>query len=195
METARTTQCRERGAIRPNGRDIHRHRQHDRGKEGHTATLLRNGKVLIAGGRRIATTSSRARNYTTQRRDIHRHRQHDRGKGGPHGDVVGQREGADRGRISSSATLLASAELYDPAAGTFAATGSMTVTRANHTATLLSSGKVLIAGGYGTNGLASAELYDPAAGTFTATGSMTVARRAHGDLAAEREGARHRRLW
>ena len=53
--------------------------------------------------------------------------------------------------------------------GTFTATGSMTVPRINHTATLLPNGKVLIAGGTST-----VELYDPSTGTFTATGAMTA---------------------
>jgi hypothetical protein len=64
--------------------------------------------------------------------------------------------------------------------GTFTPTGSMTVPRAGHTATLLPDGRVLITGGYtacisGSSCPDHAELYDPATGTFTATGSMATA--------------------
>lgn len=72
------------------------------------------------------------------------------------------------------------ASLYDPLAGTWANTGSMTSKRIWHTATMLSNGKVLVIGGEsgGDNSeLASAEIYDPAIGTWTQTGSMNVARK------------------
>jgi len=109
------------------------------GRAFHTATLLANGQVLVAGG---------LCRHSTQ---------------------------------CDTPTVLASAELYNPSAGTWTVTGSMPTPRYLHTATLLNDGQVLVTGGFnGSASLDSAELYDPSTGTWSTTGSMTVARESHG---------------
>src|SRR5437764_8538272 len=81
--------------------------------------------------------------------------------------------------LSFTAALM----LTYPCAGapfTFTYTGSLSTSRSGYTATLLQSGKVLVAGGQDSSGaLSSAELYDPATGKWLATGSLTTGRRFH----------------
>jgi hypothetical protein len=67
--------------------------------------------------------------------------------------------------------------MYDPSTETFTLTGNMQSPRAEHTATVLSNGKVLLVGSSSETG--SAELFDPASGLFSTTGSMIQSRAHH----------------
>jgi hypothetical protein len=79
--------------------------------------------------------------------------------------------GVQSGDPGDGGVLMKSAELYDPATGTFTLTGSMKVARYDASLTTLADGRVLVVGGNGVHTDASAELYDPATGQFTATTS------------------------
>ena len=150
----------------------------------HTATLLPNGKVLVAGGFNDSSGYlASAELYDPASGTWIATGGLATARGGhtdtllPNGKVLVA--GGENG--SNSSSFLASAELYDPASGTWSATGSLATARVAHTATLLPNGKVLVAGGFNDSlgSLASAELYDPASGTWTATGSLTTVRRIH----------------
>lgn len=116
-------------------------------RRNHTATVLRDGRVLIVGGSLLACD--------------------------------------DFFSCPGASDIHASAEIYDPATGTFTLTGNLTFARYDHTATLLPDGRVLIAGGthIGADGYLTRppgyEIYDPATGRFTPAGAMHTARVYH----------------
>ena len=160
------------------------------GRAYHTATLLSDGQVLIAGGSNSArgyptylataelyNPATGTFSYTT--RTLKAARAYHTATLLSNGLVL-IAAGFD-GNLSSD--YLASAELYNPANGSFTLTGSLNVARQLHTATLLNSGLVLVAGGnLGSllSGLLdSAELYDSATATFNPTGSLKTARASH----------------
>jgi hypothetical protein len=88
--------------------------------------------------------------------------------------------------LSDGVRYLATAEIYDPATGTWSPTGSMADPRSGHGATLLSDGIVLVEGGSNLSTLATAELYDPASGTWVRASRMN-SRFLHHDLVSAKD--------
>jgi hypothetical protein len=145
---------------------------------GHTATLLLNGKVLVAGGCPFLGSGRECKGTATA--EIY----------DPVTDSWTAAGSPRAGRVFATATLLAhgdilvaggvdatgiisaEAELYDPTSRSWTLTGRMASARYQHTATLLRSGEVLVAGG----GTANFETYDPIARAWHVAGSMAGVR-------------------
>jgi N-acetylneuraminic acid mutarotase len=147
----------------------------------HTATLLLDGRVLVAGGDGSAAAAAELYDPVS-------------GTWSATGSLTTARGGHTATLLPDGRILvaggynddwLAAAELYDPRDGTWSTTGSMTTARGGHTATLLPDGTVLVTGGsvgpggefYATSSVA--EVYHPKTGEWTATASMTTARGGH----------------
>jgi hypothetical protein len=153
-------------------------------REQHTATLLPNGKVLVAGGSVLSGPTNQT--ATTELYDFRTNtfspgpsmslgRSFATATLLPNGKVL---IAGGQSVINGTFVVLASTELYDPASNRFSLTGTATMNtgRADATATLLPTGKVLIAGGFTATGgsLASTELYDSASNSFATSGTANM---------------------
>lgn len=152
---------------------------------GHTATLLNNGKVLVAGGATndfgdssLATAESELYDPTTgtwtRTGDMNVGRVFHQTILLPDGRVL-----VSGGIVDSHPGITAAAEVYDPATGAWTPTGSLNRGRYGHGQVLLKNGKVLAFAGVGqVSGagvnLNTAETYDPTVGVWTATGSFSA---------------------
>lgn len=152
------------------------------GRDFNTATLLADGRVLLAGG----STGTNVDDPSLTKDDVASAEIYDPRTGtfAPTGSMLDGRGYHSATLLSDGRVLvvggggdytnrsfLASAELYDPTKGTFTATGPLAAARTYHAATLLDDGRVLVTGGYGAVApLASGEIYDPATGTFRPAG-------------------------
>ena len=143
----------------------------------HTATLLPNGKVLVAGGFIGLSYTNSAELYDPPT-----------GTWTPTGSMNFPRIGHTATLLMNGKVLVAgggdfvldsSAELYDPGTGTWTKTGAMNYARGLHTATLLPNGRVLVSGGTAQGAAPTAEIYDPTSQTWTVTGEMKVRRVGH----------------
>jgi hypothetical protein len=155
-------------------------------RRSHTATLLKNGKVLVVGGWSGGATGAAelydpATNTWSVTGALTTGRYDHTATLLPSGKVlvVGGRNGTQ---------VVATAEVYDPDTGTWSVTSAPGAAREFHTATLLSTGQVLVAGGRNGTTLASAELYEEVSGQWSAAGVMASARYQHAAVLLEAQG-------
>jgi hypothetical protein len=150
----------------------------------HTATLLRSGDVLIAGGCTADGCELEGRGAETELFDP----QSGRFRAGPR--LARPRVGQAAIRLPDGRVLIAggwtgskpsaTTEVYDPARNAFTAGPSMTTPRGGFAVAPLGRGRFLFTGGEsGSRVVASAEIFDSARMRFTRTGSMRTRRSAH----------------
>ena len=163
-------------------------------RNGHGAVRLQSGKVLVVGGSVPSSDPAAANGAYTRTAEVYDPATDSWTQAASMGTarfqptvtllddgrvlVAGGVGDVDTADGTFAAVALKSAEIYDPQNGTWTDAPSMSDGRSMATATLLSSGKVLEAGGYDdtTGELSSAELFDPAAGTWSPTGALAHAR-------------------
>jgi hypothetical protein len=155
-------------------------------RAGHTATLLPNGKVLVAGGANagvVVNYLSSAEIYDPATGRWTSINSMSVARTSYTATLLRNGQVLVAGGLQSAGNVTPSAELFNPSTGQWTAANDMTVARENHTATMLPNGQVLVVAGLGapsTGVLSSAELYDPVTGVWTQTStSMNTARYSH----------------
>ena len=144
----------------------------------HTATLLKSGKVLIAGGFAGSALSS-GEIYALTLKIFASVKQMSFARSGHTATLLPNGQILIAGGYNGS--YLSSTEIFDPQTQMFSTGPIMNTPRSGHTATVLNNRKILFAGGVGVGWsfLQSSELYDIQTKTFTPTGTMTTARESH----------------
>jgi hypothetical protein len=141
-----------------------------------TATRLANGKVFVVDGDALGTTEiydPTSKSWTAGPKSANPHQLGTTATLLPDGRVLVVGGIAQTGANPT----LSFPEIYDPIGGAWSSAGTMANNRVSHTATLLPSGNVLVAGGTGPSGpLSAAELYNPATNTWSSAGNMVHAR-------------------
>jgi len=146
----------------------------------HTATLLPNGKVLLAGGGDTSgTAQASAEIYDPASGEFTPAAPMNAARKQHHATLLLDGQVLVTGGIDAAGQVLAAAELFDPKTGRFKLAaavfpntgGNMLLARYEDTATLLNDGRVLLAGGSDSQGiLDTAEIYDPSRGSFECAG-------------------------